>query len=141
MSYNILEIQKAAEKAGITEDLVIRLFSKLPKKRSSLANRSLHKLFYHISDELNELGHEFIYKGLKGSEISTRWTPELVKNMLWRPIQITLIENESTTKLTSKEIQEIFYVLERWFAEKGVQIVFPSESEDYRAYLRGEYKL
>ena len=42
--------------------------------RSGKQNRALHVFFTIISNELNELGQEFQYTGLKGSTLSTRFT-------------------------------------------------------------------
>lgn len=140
MAFNIEDINKAAIKAGISDDITLRILANLPKKRSTKENSSLHKLFQHISDELNELGLTFNYNGLNGKSFETTYTPHLVKEYIWRPLQNTLLDKESTTRLSNSDIKLIFQVLEKWFAEKGVQIVFPSESEDYYSYLRGDYK-
>jgi membrane protease subunit (stomatin/prohibitin family) len=111
-------------KSGKTIDL-------LEKKntRSSQQNKALHMLFTIISSQLNEMGIDFQYVGLKGMELSMRHTPDLVKNFIWRPIQIALFDIKSTTKINTKQINEIVDVLTKFFAEKGVVIQFPSKDQ------------
>lgn len=46
--------------------------------------------------------------------------------MIWRPIQKTLFDIESTTKIDTAMINKILDVLVNFFANKGVQISFPS---------------
>jgi hypothetical protein len=78
-----------------------------------------------ISDQLNELGMEYIYFGLKGQEISLTYTPELVKTFFWKPIQLALFETESTTKLTTEQMNRIIDIIIKFFGDKGVVIEFP----------------
>jgi len=94
--------------------------------RSGKQNRALHVFFTIISNELNELGHEFQYTGLKGSTLSTRYTPNLVKEFFWRPLQMALFNIQSTTKIDTQQINEINEVVIRYFAERGVELFFPS---------------
>tara|TARA_R110002096_G_C14480964_1_gene713833 strand:+ start:574 stop:978 length:405 start_codon:yes stop_codon:yes gene_type:complete len=94
--------------------------------RTSKQNSSLHKYFTFIADELNELGMEFNYFGVSGKQLSMRYTPNIVKDYFWRPIQVTLFDIESTTKLNTKQMNEIIDVITKFFAEKGVLIPFPS---------------
>jgi len=98
----------------------------IQKNRSITQNRALHLFFEHISNQLNEMGNTFHYTGLKGIEIECRYTANLVKEMIWRPIQIALFEKESTTKLTTHEMNEIITILNKFFADKGIYLPFPS---------------
>ena len=132
-------IYNLSNKTELTEfDNQIRHFKALSKiveldqvkpKRSSQQNRALHKFFGMISEELNELGMEFVYTGLKGAEISLRYTPNIVKLFFWKPIQIALFDFESTTKLKSKEMNQIIDIIIKFFGDKGVLIEFPSINE------------
>ena len=94
--------------------------------RSLQQNKALHLFFTMISNQLNGLGVEFIYNGLKGQEISLMYTPDLVKSFFWKPIQIALFDFESTTKLTTDEMNRILDVIIKFFGDKGVLIEFPS---------------
>ena len=97
--------------------------------RSTKQNSALHLLFTIISSQLNEMGMEFKYLGLKGNVLEMRYTPELVKNHIWRPIQETLFDIKSTTKINTTQINEIMDVLIKFFAERGIVIEFPSKEQ------------
>jgi len=99
---------------------------KVDKTRSNRQNSALHLYFTHLSNELNQLGITFNYRGLKGLEMEMRYTPDLVKEMIWKPIQQTLFKKESTTKLNTLEMNEIITILNKFFSERGVYIAFPS---------------
>ena len=94
--------------------------------RSQKQNKSLHVLFTIISYQLNNLGQTFSYEGLNGNSFEIRYTPNVVKNFIWRPIQIAMFDIESTTKINTNQINEIVDVLVKWFGEVGVEIEFPS---------------
>jgi hypothetical protein len=109
-------------KNGYTVDM-----TKKGNTRSDKQNRALHLLFTIVSNQLNEMGQEFKYVGLKGQELSMRHTPHLVKEMIWRPIQIALFDIKSTTKINTEQINEIVDILAKYFGEKGIVIQFPSK--------------
>jgi hypothetical protein len=105
--------------------------------RTTLQNAALHQFFVFISDELNNLGLEFEYRGIKhfSKKLSgqikeqyyyTRYTTKIVKDFIWKPIQKTLFDIDSTTELTTQQINEISDVLIKFFGEKGIYIVFPN---------------
>ena len=126
MTYKIEEIETACLDMGLSKSITKSLIDRLPKKRSSQANKALHVLFQNISYELNRLGLEFTFRGIKGMDIQTTYSPEIVKNFLWRPLQDALLKKESTTQLTHNDISLIFEILGKWFSENGVEINFPS---------------
>jgi len=94
--------------------------------RTNTQNRSLHKYFTLIADELNELGQEFCYTGITGKELSMPYTSTLVKEMFWKPISLTMFGFESTTKLDTNQMNQIIEVFSKFFAERGVVLDFPS---------------
>jgi hypothetical protein len=94
--------------------------------RTGQQNKALHKYFTFIADELNELGLEFQYFGVSGKQLSMRYNSTIVKDYFWRPIQQTLFEIESTTKLNTVQMNEIIDVITKFFSDKGVVIPFPS---------------
>ena len=126
MTYKIEEIQTTCFKIGLSVSIVKGIIDSLPKKRSSQENRALHVLFQNIAYELNRLGLVFTFRGIKGMEIETTYTPDIVKNFLWKPLQDALVKKESTTQLTHNDIGLIFEILGKWFAENGIEISFPS---------------
>lgn len=99
---------------------------KVIKSRSLTQNKALHKYFELISDKLNHMGFTFAYTGLKGLELEMRYTPEIVKNMIIKPIMISMFKIESTTKLTTDMINDIIDVMNSYFSSRGEYIPFPS---------------
>jgi hypothetical protein len=126
MNYTIDEITESATRTGLSKSIVKALIDNLPTKRSSQQNRALHLFFTNIAFELNRLGLEFTFRGITGIEIQTTYTPEIVKDHLWKHLQMVMLGKESTTKLTTQDIEAIFLVLGKFFAERGVVIEFPS---------------
>ncbi len=94
--------------------------------RSSKQNRALHLYFEFVASELNDLGITFQYKGIRGTDLESSYTPELVKEQVWKPIQTALFGTDSTTKLDTKQIDRIIEILAKFFAERGVLLEFPS---------------
>lgn len=107
---------------GKTVDLIEK-----KNTRSTRQNSSLHLLFTIISNQLNEMGMEFQYFGLKGKVMSVRHTPNLVKEHIWRPLQFALFRIKSTKDINTEQINEIVDILTKFFGEKGVVIEFPSK--------------
>lgn len=95
--------------------------------RSNRQNAALHLYFTFCAEALNNAGIEFSYRGLKGMNIEIPWNGELFKTMVWKPIQITLFEFESTTKLKTSEINQILDVLTLHFSNMGLEVHFPSQ--------------
>jgi len=100
--------------------------TKKQSTRTGQQNKALHLFFTIISEQLNEMGLECHYFVLKGQELTTRYTPHVVKEFFWRPIQIALFDIKSTTKIDTHQINDITDVIVKFFGEKGVVIDFPS---------------
>lgn len=124
---NIAEKNKCKDRFAflIKNNKLVEL-KEIKKTRSNQQNRALHLFFTFISDELNNLGMEFIYIGLNTPEISTMYTSDLVKNMVWRPIQIALFDIESTKLLSTEQMNQIIDVITKFLGDKGVVIEFPN---------------
>jgi hypothetical protein len=116
----IKELDSLIEKGAFIE------LKEVKRTRSNRQNRALHLYFTFISDELTNLGATFCYEGVKGSTIEIPYTSEIVKDFFWRPIQKQLFDTDSTTKLTTDQINTIIDVVNKFFATKGVVISFPS---------------
>jgi len=101
------------------------------KTRTGLQNSALHLFYTQLASQMSELGMTFHYTGLKGSDFELPWTAELVKNFIWRPIQKTLFNVESTTKINTKQINEILDILVKHFGNMGVPVSFPSKFNKY----------
>lgn len=99
---------------------------KIVQSRSSLQNSSLHLFFVFVANELNNLGMTFTYDGLKLKGLESRYTELIVKEFIWRPIQIAMFDIKSTKKINTKQINEIVDVFTKYFGDKGIDLVFPS---------------
>ena len=96
------------------------------ESRTTQQNSSLHLYFTFIANELNDLGMEFQYFGVTGKALSMKYTPHIVKDYFWKPIQLTLFNIETTTKLDTNQMNNIIDIVTKFFADKGVVIPFPS---------------
>lgn len=97
----------------------------MDKIRTTRQNSALHLMFTQLADELTRAGLD-MKKTLK-PEIDIHWTPESVKEYMWRPIQVALLNKKSTTELTTREIDQVFDIICKHLGEKfGITIEFPS---------------
>lgn len=99
-----------------------------PKKypqRTKQQNRALHVLFRMMSDLLNENGLD-MRKTLKPG-VDIPWSPEAVKEFLWRPVQEAQFNKHSTTELNTVEVDKVFDTINKYIGEKhGIHLPFPS---------------
>jgi len=94
-------------------------------KRTIQQNKALHLFYAHLAEELNNAGLD-MRKTLK-PEIDIPWSPQTIKEYLWRPIQIAQLGKRSTTDLNTDEIDKIFDTINRHLGEKfGLNVEFPS---------------
>ncbi|MEN8171402.1 MAG: hypothetical protein ABFS03_00830 [Chloroflexota bacterium] len=80
-------------------------------------------------------------KLLEAKSVSVPVTEEMVKEVIWKPIQETMYGDKSTTKLETGEVSRIFDVLNRHFANSfnGLHVPFPSYEEQLNESItRGE---
>lgn len=99
------------------------------KVRTPQQNSALHLYYTHLAKELNEKGLTCRYI-LGTKEVQLDWTVELIKEMIWRPIQIALTGKKSTTSLDKvSEIDVVYEHLNRFFSNEPfcIHVPFPSE--------------
>lgn len=92
------------------------------KLRTLRQNRALHKYCTEVATELQNAGvtvSAFI------KDIEADFTMETVK-MMWRAFAKAKYGKDSTTQLTSKQINEIYDECNRHIAKFGIHIAFPS---------------
>lgn len=114
--YRLEKLISGKKKADITEKR---------QTRSSAQNRALHKLFINLANQLNELGETYKYMWLD-EIVELSFTPELIKESLWKSIQLALFNKKSTTELVTAEINQILDILTLKFSEWGIPVVFPN---------------
>ena len=98
-------------------------------KRTIPQNSSIHKFCTQVAAELS--GKGITFKSLSiinGKEIEQDWTMELVKNQIWRPTQISLLDKESTTQLNTSEVDKVAEPIIKLLAQQfGIGVEFPSK--------------
>ncbi len=92
------------------------------KKRTSAQNRALHLYFNQLSDQLNSAGYTFT--NFLGIELS--FTPELIKESIWKPTMQEMFNIKSTTKLTTEMINQLITVFSKHFGERSIYVEFPN---------------
>ena len=98
---------------------------KAEKQRTLQQNRAMHLFFTMLADELNAAG--FDMKKTLRHDIDIPWGPKTIKEFLWRPVQKAYLLKNSTTELTTKDIDAIYDVVNRAIGERtGVHVPFPS---------------
>ena len=120
---------KACESIGLNERITNSLLDSLPRTRSTLQNASLHLFCKMVADGLNEQGQTWKYEHIiTGKIVEVPFSMYLVKDYIWRPIQITLFDKTTTTKLTTSEINQIVDVINLHLGENfGLSFVWPSK--------------
>lgn len=78
--------------------------------RTKAQNSAMHLYFTHLANELNGAGYSFT-KVISDPELykaEIEWSPLLVKEKLWKPIQEALYNKRSTTQLTKEDITRVY---------------------------------
>jgi len=97
-------------------------------QRTELQNRALHLYFQLVADALNDAGLDM--RAVLKPNIDIPWTGETVKEYMWRPIMKIQLRKDSTTELTTVDIDKVFDTLNRHLGEKlGIHEPFPSVEE------------
>ena len=101
---------------------------KTGRQRSGLQNNALHKYCELLADELNERGLDM--KLLLRHHVEIEWTKSSVKERLWKPIQIAMLDESSTTKPHRNEYPKIYDELNRYLIDKhGMHVPWPVKRE------------
>lgn len=94
------------------------------KIRTLAQNRALHLMFKQLANLLNEHGLDYTKLVIKAD---IPWSQELVKTLLWKPVMTAYTGKESTTKLTTTDINNIFEIIMKSVGETvGETLQWPS---------------
>ena len=101
------------------------------QQRTKQQNRAMHMLFSQAARQMNEHGiGKKIVIDLLSKYATVPWNTITVKELIWRTLQKSLLLKQSTTTLTTKEIDEVFEVMNREiFVPLGIELPFPSIEE------------
>jgi len=96
------------------------------EKRTPQQNRAMHKYFELLAEALNDAGYT-VQKSLAQYKMELDWSPEMIKELVWRPTQKALLNKESTTELSkSKDIDIVYEHINRFISQMGIEsIPFP----------------
>lgn len=133
MKFDIKEIAEACKFAEIEEIKILEVIARLPKKRTNQQNRALHLFCKIIADKLNEQGQSYNIAVFYDKIFEVPFTLNIVKDQIWKPIQLALYDDESTTTLTTEKINQIVNVINKFMAEKyEIYVDWPSfENQNY----------
>jgi len=124
----LFEAQQDAEKANNIYEVIS--CKQLIDVRTLKQNNALHKYFEMLAEELNNAGYDV--KKTLSSKLEHPWNAELIKELIWRPVQEACLGKKSTTELSKqKDIDVIYDVINKHMGENfGIYVPFPSE--EYR---------
>ena len=102
-------------------------------QRTGQQNKALHKYCQMVADDMNAAG----YVADEVITLPIRLTGDLVKDCIFRRIMSALYKDyESTTELSTTEIQDVYLNMSRALGEKfGISTPWPSDeslSEEQR---------
>jgi hypothetical protein len=101
------------------------------EQRTTAQNRAIHKYFEMVADALDREGHSVqdVLKLARKADI--RPTPEIVKEVMWKPIQKAMYGTDSTTQLTTAQVDKVYEVMNKFLSEQMevVHTPFPSRDE------------
>ena len=100
-------------------------------ERTDAQNRSMHKFFRDVADTLRASGLD-VRTTLK-EDFELEWSEGLVKEILWRTAQKIVFDKISTKDLTTKEVTEVYDMVNRFLAKHKIHVPWPSiesQSED-----------
>lgn len=101
--------------------------AKITDKRTHAQNNSLHLFFKRVADAM-EAGGLDAREALSKFTVDIPMSATLVKEGIWKPIQVAVLGKSSTTDLDKQEdIDKVFEVFNRFLAKCKIESVkFPS---------------
>ncbi len=88
---------------------------------------ALHVYFRTLAKALNDAGLDM--RSTLKDEIEIPWSEHTVKSHLWKLLQKAITNKTSVTQLHSRELNEIFDVLNLHLSQKlGIKVPFPRET-------------
>jgi len=116
----------------------LRVTMKNGKQRSLTQNASMHLYCTHLADALNDGGFDF--RTVIKDGIAVNWTPDLVKDYMWRPIQKAITGHDSTTKPERHQYSKIYEELNRHVSSKlGIFVPWPCKDTLENDKVKADY--
>lgn len=96
------------------------------ERRTDQQRKAIEVFCRELGNALNDAGYE-TKAVMAVKQVDVPWTQSTVKDLLWRPIQVAMLQKSSTTELDTPEVSKVYEVLNRHIASNfGVSVPFPS---------------
>jgi hypothetical protein len=92
-------------------------------KRTLKQNNALHLWFEFLAAALNDAGLD--QRTVLKPGVDIPWTAEAIKEQLWRPMQVAMLQKKSTTDLETPEVGQVEEVLIRHLVKSFGQFFEP----------------
>jgi len=106
--------------------------------RSAAQNNAMHLWFTMLAEEFNKKGLDV--KATLSETVEHDWSAQLVKELMWKPIQKSMFDKKSTAQLSTDEVTKVYETINRFIGVKfGIHVPFPSIEalmEDYTTYKK-----
>lgn len=107
------------------KDKYLRVDVKTGKQRTSTQNASMHLWWQWVAETLQERGLTFKVFFKDGFEVP--WSKEIVGDHIWRPVQMAVCKQKSTTKPLTTDYPIIFDSINLKLSEHGIHVPWPSK--------------
>ena len=98
-------------------------------RRTDKQRNAIEVYCAHVADEMNAAGHG-LKAVLEQKVLDVPCTQENMKEIVFKGLTLAMFNKDSTTKLTTVEVNEVYEVMNRWLGEKfGVYVPFPEDAE------------
>ena len=96
-----------------------------PKAIRTLSqNASIHLYCDLVATVLNDAGLSM--RKTMSEEVEVEWSMVKVKEVMWKTVQKAMTDKESTTQLSTKEVNEVYQTIAKHLAQTfGVSVAFP----------------
>jgi len=125
--FQLEEAKKELDKF-YNENGYVEVEARTAKTRTQRQNRALHVFCRQLAETLREKDFDTAKFFKSGFEVP--FTTEIVKDNVWKPIQRAVTNKERSSKLSRTEVSEVFDVINRLLAEKGIHVPWPEKKND-----------
>ena len=110
-------------------------------KRTLQQNKAIHKYFDLVAKKLNDEKH-YLVSFVGSRKVNRLWTGMLVKEFIWRPLQLAESGTTSTTQLDTVQPSVIYDHVNAFLGtEFGLYVPFPDRFTQAEQALRQESRM
>lgn len=108
-----------------SENGYVEVEARTAKTRTQKQNRALHVWCRHLAETLRE--KDIDTKTFFKSGFEVPFTPEIVKDNIWKPVQRAVTDKEKSSKLSRSEVSGIFDIINKLLSDKGIHVPWPEK--------------